>query len=105
MGFEQDFEKGWRDKHWGKAIRHFAKGGTPDQISNDIKTALCGVLREMEPSGLQNSLLALLEVYTAHRDQAVFQRPFVREGAGNQEALQRFREDALPIRRSEEHSA
>ena len=48
MGFEENLEKGLRDKHQGKAVQHFAKGGTPEQIGRNIRATLCSALRDME---------------------------------------------------------
>jgi hypothetical protein len=104
MGFEENFEKGWRDKHWGRAFRHFAKGGSPEEVSRDIKTAVCGILREMEPSGEQKSLLGLIDIFTDHRHLAMFQQPLFWEEADCPEVLNRFQDACTPILRSEENS-
>jgi hypothetical protein len=51
MGFEQDYEEGLKDKHWGKALRAFPLGASAEDSGGLINKALCSYLRELAKSG------------------------------------------------------
>ncbi len=52
MGFEQDYEQGLRDKHWGKSLRAIAEGVSSYDLGNAFHKSLCSEVRELAKGGL-----------------------------------------------------
>jgi hypothetical protein len=63
VSFEKDYERGIRDKVFGRSIRQFGKGAAPEEVCRDISKAICENLREMHRSGSLESIFSIIEIY------------------------------------------
>lgn len=104
MGFEQDYEKGLRDKHWGRTLQRVAKGCPAEDIGKAGKSSLCADLREMAVSGEQSSINQVFDLFVACARSAFSERSLFLTEECRSAAMAEFHCGCAPILHTEEHS-
>jgi len=99
MGFEEDYRQGLRDKHWGRAIKAFATGGSDDSVSKLIKWGLSRAWREMARSRGQANILDVMERYAAAhcKATAISQMSLFPNRESRQEVIDGFLAACTPV--------
>lgn len=106
MSFEKDYEKGLRDRKWGRALQSFAKGNNEVHTGKLMTSALCGTLRSMaSPKNRESdSVRSIVDAATRAAKCISSHATIFPDEANNSQAITQFRAECAPVLRTEENS-